>query len=79
MKVRRVSILCAVVLSVAALVHAAPASAEENRLLPFWGEPYPTGYVGAEPECLVLRHVRTKRGLRSVTEDRCAVVLHARD
>ena len=78
MKVRRGAALLAVALSVATLAPTAPAGAEENRLLPFWGQPYPAGYVGFEPDCAVVRHIRTKRGLRTVIEDRCAAVLHAR-
>lgn len=66
---------------------ATPAHAEGNRLLPFWGQPYPTGYAWTgRPEVILaptaLRRNRCRtaglpgRGGRS---PRCDVVLHALD
>ena len=72
MKVRHIAVaLSAVAASVALLACPAAGRAEENRLLPFWGAPYPAGYVGSEPDCVVVRHVRTKRGPQTVIEERC--------
>lgn len=70
------------VLVLGAATAGGPAWAEGNRLLPFWGQPYPYGYAyegldrqGPEPcpefRRSARRHVPIPR--------RCTVILHARD
>lgn len=71
---------CLLALTLAAAAASGPAWAEGNRLLPFWGQPYPYGYAyrTAERErpepCSRLR-----RHGQNLVPRRCVVVLHARD
>jgi hypothetical protein len=70
---------------VALAVLLGPAVAEENRLLPFWAQPYPAGYAPREPafvqasrDCRLVRPTRAHRFGVPIAE-RCPTVLHARD
>lgn len=67
---------------------ASPARAEGNRLLPFWGQPYPYGYAWtSRPEVTPIRlapgrvgcRPRGARGRDYGRSRRCDVVLHALD
>jgi hypothetical protein len=70
----------------ALLFTAGPCQAAGNRLLPFWGQPYPTGYVyrdfdpiGREPDCRPVRLSGRHHGHRALIHRPCGPVLHARD
>lgn len=68
----------ALALGIATTMASSAARAEGNRLLPFWAQPYPSGYAYGrrfEP-CPAPRRGDADR-YRPVP--RCGVVLHARD
>lgn len=65
---------------------ATPVHAEGNRLLPFWGQPYPTGYAWTGRTEAALTPVALRRNrCRTIgvhgrgRSSRCHVVLHALD
>ena len=77
--------VCRLLLVAAALgAAAAPCRAERNRLLPFWGQPYPTGFTrrevdspGPGPLCRAFDPGR-RSSRHGRAAERCVPVLHAR-
>lgn len=72
----------------AAFVLLAPAAsrAEQNRLLPFWGQPFPSGFTrgeiasdGRARDCPTELRGTGPRHRPAYRFARCPVVLHARD
>jgi hypothetical protein len=55
-----------------------PALADESRIFPFWGKPYPSGYVQGGRECIVSRPIKTPAGIRYERVDLCRPALHSR-
>ena len=65
---------------------ASPVHAEGNRLLPFWGQPYPYGYAWTRRPEATLTPAALRRNRCRITgvpgrgrSPRCNVVLHALD